>query len=324
MGCGASSASQQSSDAAPLLSQPDHASGDAAAGSVIIVSSADSTHTSAASSDVSAEQSAAHPHSATAAAASSSSSTALAAATTSSGAHDSRAASHSLSAPKPGHRHTLSHTEDRFAILKVLGEGASCKVVAVRDRRSGSHYAMKIMDKSEPYNGVLFENEALILRTLQHPNILQYVESYEDKNTFHLLTVLCQGGELFDRVKNGSFSEQSAAQLARQMLQALSYCHSHSIVHRDLKVARHEHSIGSTTADSTACHSTRSLRRYISRSTASHTLSPLVRSHQQAESVCRLTECCLASCCAVLLCGMFIASPRTLCLPALLTTAPCS
>ena len=143
---------------------------------------------------------------------------------------------HSLTAPAvPHHRHTLSHTEDRFTILKVLGEGASCKVVSVRDKRSGAAYAMKIMDKTEPYNAVLFENESLILRTLQHDNILQYVDSYEDRHTFHLLTVLCQGGELFDRVKNGSFSEMTAATLGRQMLRSLSYCHAHHIVHRDLK-----------------------------------------------------------------------------------------
>ena len=91
---------------------------------------------------------------------------------------------------------------------------------------------MKIMNKAEAYNKVLWENETLVLRTLRHPNILEWVESYEDKKTFHLITVLCQGGELFDRVKNGSFSEKVAARLAREMLQALQYCHANNIVHR--------------------------------------------------------------------------------------------
>ena len=223
MGCGASTASK-SSHVAPLLPHTSSARDDTAAGGVIQVRTADSSASgSTHGSDNATDHSSAQQHAAAAAAAAASS-------------VDPRASSNSLGAPQPGHRHTLSHTEDRFVILKVLGEGASCKVVSVRDRLRGAHYAMKIMDKSEPYNGVLFENEALILRTLQHPNILQYVESYEDKSTYHLLTVLCQGGELFDRVKNGSFSEQSAAQLARQMLHALAYCHSHSIVHRDLKV----------------------------------------------------------------------------------------
>ena len=228
MGCGASTASNVASDSAPLLARPSSSAGNptstaSASGNIIIVSAAELNHTASPAS-----QQHHHAHTASLGGA--------AASGASTGSADTRASSNSLTAPRPGHRHTLSHTEDRFTILKVLGEGASCKVVSVRDRRSGSHYAMKIMDKSEPYNGVLFENEALILRTLQHPNILSYVDSYEDTNTFHLLTVMCQGGELFDRVKNGSFSEQSAAQLARQMLQALSYCHSHSIVHRDLKV----------------------------------------------------------------------------------------
>lgn len=93
-------------------------------------------------------------------------------------------------------------------------------------------FAMKIMDKSEAYNKVLWENETLILQTLRHPNILEWVESYEDKKTFHILTTLCLGGELFDRVKNGSFSEKVASRLAREMLQALDYCHKHNVVHR--------------------------------------------------------------------------------------------
>ena len=254
MGCGASTAAAASkpSDNTPLLSQPSSEAADTAAASIIVVSGVDSTNTSSVNSgQQAAEQSGTNHHYHSSTAAAEGAATVSSPGSGSSTAVEStRAASNSLTAPRPGHRHQLSHTEDRFVIMKVLGEGASCKVVSVRDRRTGSHYAMKIMDKSEPYNRVLFENEALILRTLQHPNILQYVESYEDKNTYHLLTVLCQGGELFDRVKNGSFSEQSAAQLAKQMLQALSYCHNHSIVHRDLKV---RHSLHRSTTHATTC-----------------------------------------------------------------------
>jgi len=137
--------------------------------------------------------------------------------------------------PKSGASSGRVNTEERFEIVKVLGEGASCKVVSAREKATNRMLAMKIMDKSESYNRVLWENETLILRTLRHNNILQWVDSYEDKRTYHLLTVLCQGGELFDRVKNGSFSEKVAARLTKEMLQALHYCHQHNIVHRDLK-----------------------------------------------------------------------------------------
>ena len=43
----------------------------------------------------------------------------------------------------------------------------------------------------------------------------------------------CTGGELFDKIKNMSFfSEKMAADSMKQILSAIVYCHSNSIVHR--------------------------------------------------------------------------------------------
>jgi calcium-dependent protein kinase len=50
------------------------------------------------------------------------------------------------------------------------------------------------------------------------------------------VTELCTGGELFEEItKRTSFSEKDAAIIIKQVLSAVSYCHSKNICHRDLK-----------------------------------------------------------------------------------------
>lgn len=66
--------------------------------------------------------------------------------------------------------------------------------------------------------------------------MIKLYEYFEDETNVYLVTELCDGGELFDRiVKNEYFNEQLAAKTFRMILMALNYCHSQNIVHRDLK-----------------------------------------------------------------------------------------
>ncbi|KAF2354922.1 Protein kinase domain, partial [Trinorchestia longiramus] len=52
----------------------------------------------------------------------------------------------------------------------------------------------------------------------------------------HLLFFRVTGGELFDRiVEKGSYTEKDAADLIRQVLEAVDYMHEQGVVHRDLK-----------------------------------------------------------------------------------------
>ena len=66
-----------------------------------------------------------------------------------------------------------------------------------------------------------------------HPNIIKVFEFYEDVKYFYIVTELCTGGELFDRIVDETYlSEKDAADIMRQLLSAIYYCHMQKIVHR--------------------------------------------------------------------------------------------
>nr|XP_027226254.1 calcium/calmodulin-dependent protein kinase type 1-like isoform X1 [Penaeus vannamei] len=97
--------------------------------------------------------------------------------------------------------------------------------------------AIKIIDKKALKGKEdSLENEIKVLRRLTHPNIVQLLETFEDKHKVYLVMELVTGGELFDRiVEKGSYTEKDASHLIRQVLEAVDYMHDQGVVHRDLK-----------------------------------------------------------------------------------------
>lgn len=71
---------------------------------------------------------------------------------------------------------------------------------------------------------------------LDHPHILNVFEYFETDTHLYIVTELCTGGELFDKIlEKKTFSEAEAAHIMEQILSAVVFCHGHGIVHRDLK-----------------------------------------------------------------------------------------
>lgn len=51
----------------------------------------------------------------------------------------------------------------------------------------------------------------------------------------YLVLELCTGGELFEGIQKGPYSERRAASIMRTILTSINQCHSKSILHRDVK-----------------------------------------------------------------------------------------
>ncbi|XP_070493168.1 calcium/calmodulin-dependent protein kinase type 1 isoform X2 [Chironomus tepperi] len=132
----------------------------------------------------------------------------------------------------------IINIEDKYHLRQVLGNGAFSEVRLGESKENpGQLFAVKIIDKKALKGKEdSLENEIKVLRRLTHPNIVQLLETYEDKTKVYLVMELVTGGELFDRiVEKGSYTEKDASGLIRQVLEAVDYMHEQGVVHRDLK-----------------------------------------------------------------------------------------
>ena len=75
--------------------------------------------------------------------------------------------------------------------------------------------------------------EVDIMRQLNHPNIVGFVDFFEDEANFYTVLELVQRGELFDRiVQKQCYSEREARDVVFAILQGIKACHDRNIVHR--------------------------------------------------------------------------------------------
>lgn len=119
---------------------------------------------------------------------------------------------------------------------KNIGEGSYGSVAIAVHSETGQKRAVKTIPRKKIKNWDRFETEVKILQQLDHPHVIKLYEYFEDDVNVYLVTELCEGGELFDRIIAAEFfNEQQAAVIFKQIVLALNYCHAEGICHRDLK-----------------------------------------------------------------------------------------
>ncbi|XP_047247839.1 MAP/microtubule affinity-regulating kinase 4 isoform X3 [Girardinichthys multiradiatus] len=125
-----------------------------------------------------------------------------------------------------------------YRLLKTIGKGNFAKVKLARHLLTGREVAIKIIDKTQlnPTSLQKLFREVRIMKTLNHPNIVQLFEVIETEKTLYLVMEYASGGEVFDYlVAHGRMKEKEARAKFRQIVSAVHYCHQKKIVHRDLK-----------------------------------------------------------------------------------------
>lgn len=129
-------------------------------------------------------------------------------------------------------------SRDYELLPQVLGTGYSGAVRLAHHHVTRQQVAVKQFSKwrLKAHRLQLLQSEVEVYLRLDHPNICRLLHAYESKHDVWLVMELC-GCELYGRLcERKTYRERDAADVMLQMLQAVSYLHSHRIVHRDLKL----------------------------------------------------------------------------------------
>ncbi|KAJ5613254.1 calcium/calmodulin-dependent protein kinase [Penicillium lagena] len=123
----------------------------------------------------------------------------------------------------------------QYKFGRTLGAG-TYGIVREADSPYGKVAVKIILKKNVRGNEGMVYDELEMLQQLNHPHIVHFVDWFESKDKFYIVTDLAVGGELFDRIcEYGKFTEKDASQTMRQVFDAVNYLHERNIVHRDLK-----------------------------------------------------------------------------------------
>ncbi|CAD5312537.1 putative serine/threonine-protein kinase PEPKR2 CAMK-CDPK family [Arabidopsis thaliana] len=123
--------------------------------------------------------------------------------------------------------------DDDYVFGRNIGKGKFGSVRICKSRKNGTEFACKTLKKGEE----TVHREVEIMQHLSgHPRVVTLHAVYEESDCFHLVMELCSGGRLIDQmVKVGRYSEQRAANIFKDLMLVINYCHEMGVVHRDIK-----------------------------------------------------------------------------------------
>ncbi|MBT3321458.1 MAG: serine/threonine protein kinase [Anaerolineae bacterium] len=134
---------------------------------------------------------------------------------------------------------------NRYEIEDLLGAGGMSSVFRANDPNLRRAVAIKLIHphlSSDPQFVSRFEEEAVSVAQLRHPNIIQVHDFAHDGDTYYMVLEFVPGETLEERMKrlNDSgrqFSTEDAVEIIASICDALEYAHKRGMFHRDIKPA---------------------------------------------------------------------------------------
>lgn len=127
-----------------------------------------------------------------------------------------------------------------YFIVEKIGEGATGSVFKAEKINVGGQVALKKIELVKGFDRTRVVNEIGLMQMTLHKNIINCISAYESKRYYPhseiCLVLELMQGSLFSLVSKGiCFTEPVIAYVCQEILQGLSWLHSFSRIHRDIK-----------------------------------------------------------------------------------------
>lgn len=129
-----------------------------------------------------------------------------------------------------------------YKIEKLIGTGGMGSVYLASNQNIEQKVAIKVLNAELTQSSLIrqkFKEEAKMLCSLDHPNIVKFLNFVENDEGIFLVMEYVDGITLenFIMEKNGLIVEERIYELFDQILSGVAYAHKRGIVHRDIKPA---------------------------------------------------------------------------------------
>ncbi len=128
---------------------------------------------------------------------------------------------------------------DRYQIIKTIGEGGMANVYLAYDTILERHVAVKVLrgDLATDEKFVRrFQREALSASSLTHPNIVEVYDVGEDNGIYYIVMEYIEGKHLKQILKKrGRLTLNEVVDIMLQLTDGMACAHDSYIIHRDIK-----------------------------------------------------------------------------------------
>ncbi|KAL5033812.1 hypothetical protein BDEG_21814 [Batrachochytrium dendrobatidis JEL423] len=122
-----------------------------------------------------------------------------------------------------------------YTKIKNIGHGASGSVYLAKHNTTGAIVAIKDMIMPRQPRKDMIVNEILVMKECQHPNIVNYIDSFLVRESLWVLMEYMEGGMLTDIIDKHTFTESQISSICLETLRGLYHLHTRNIIHRDIK-----------------------------------------------------------------------------------------